>query len=328
LLRNIPRAQPDEGRRGPLMPSSAIVLELDAEQAERLSDALLEAGAASVELEDADAATSRERAAYGEPGEPAARASWQRTRVQVLLDSSVDAKQILERAALAAGLAASPPYSQRLVADQDWVRATQSQFPPVSVGERLWIVPSWHEPPGGDAVVVRIDPGRAFGTGTHPTTRLMLEWLERELKPAVQPANRRQMRVLDYGCGSGILAIAAAKLGAVLVDAVDIDRDALEVCRANALDNAVELRTWHSSEPLDGRYDRVVANILAGPLIELAALLAERLADGGRIALSGILEDQAQEVERSCAASLALHVAARSEGWVLLEGERRKGERR
>jgi ribosomal protein L11 methyltransferase len=298
------------------MPTYALVLELAAEGIDAFSDALLEAGAAAVEIEDADAQGPHERAAYAAPGEALARlpARWRRTRLRVLLESDRDAAGLLERASRAAGVAAPDHFSAAALDDRDWVRATQAQFPSLAIGRRLWIVPSWHSPPRGDVVVVRIDPGRAFGTGSHATTRLVLEWLERELRPGA--------RVLDYGCGSGILAIAAARLGAAEVDVFDIDREALDVCLANARDNAVALRIRGLHEAPQQGYDVVVANILAGPLIELASQLAQAVGAGGRIGLSGVLEEQADEVCAAYGRDLALRVAARSEGWVLLAGGR------
>jgi ribosomal protein L11 methyltransferase len=198
------------------------------------------------------------------------------------------------------------------VPEQDWVRLTQSQFDPIRISDRLWIVPSWHVAPDPAAINLELDPGLAFGTGSHPTTRLCLEWLEREVRPGAT--------VLDYGCGSGILAIAAQKLGAGDTVGVDIDPAALTAAQDNATRNGVRLRIAHSSNDLTERFDRVVANILTNPLMLLAPLLVARLKPGGRIALSGVLESQAEQVVSAYAPHIVLSVGAVHEGWVRLEG--------
>ena len=264
------------------MPWLALRLQVDRVAAEAFSDALLEAGAQSVALEpDGD--------------------------VAAILSLAQDAKSLVEIAAQAAGIAA-PRFSSEPLADEDWVRKTQAQFQPVAIGERLWIGPSWRSPPAG-RVAVRIDPGLAFGTGTHPSTRLVLAWLERTI--------RGGERVLDYGCGSGILAIAAAKLGAARVDGVDLDPQAVQTAAGNALDNGVALNAWLPDALPAGHYDVVVSNILAQPLIVLAPLLAAR---GPRLALAGILEQQAAEVARASEPWMDMRLAGREDRWVLLEG--------
>lgn len=275
------------------MPWRALTLEVAAAQAETLSDALVEQGAQSVWI--------------GEPGHA-------RLQLHVLFDAGADAASLLAAAAAAAGCAL-PSYRCYDVADQDWVRATQAQFPPQCIAGKLWIVPSWDAPPPGAQAVLRLDPGLAFGTGSHPSTRLALAWLAaRGLIGA---------RVLDYGCGSGILAIAAARLGAAHVDAVDIDADALGATDGNARANGVVVGA-HAPERLPpGDYDLVVANILAQPLIVLEPLLAARTRAGGRVALSGIREAQANEVAAAYRGHFAARIAAREEGWALIEGVRR-----
>jgi ribosomal protein L11 methyltransferase len=269
------------------------MLEVTAAQAETLSDALVAQGAQSVWID--------------EPGRA-------RLRLHALFDAGADAATLLDAAAAAAGCP-TPPYRAYDVADEDWVRATQAQFGPLCVAGRLWIVPSWDEPPPGAGVVLRLDPGLAFGTGSHPTTRLVLAWL------AAAPI--AGARVLDYGCGSGILAIAAAKLGAARVDAVDLDGDALSATGGNARANAVAVSALAPERLPPGDYDVVVANILAQPLIVLEPLLAARTRAGGRIALAGILEAQAAEVTAAYGAHFTARVAARQEGWALIEGVRR-----
>jgi ribosomal protein L11 methyltransferase len=262
----------------------ALTLELERAAAEAFSDALLESGAQSVWLEAG--------------------------QVCAILEPRQDARALVAAAAQAAGV--SPPaFSTHTLGEQDWVRASQAQFAPLEVGERLWVGPSWHEPPAG-RVAVCIDPGLAFGTGSHPSTRLVLIFLENAIKGGEA--------VLDYGCGSGILAIAAAKLGAARVDAVDLDPQALETAQANAAANGAPVRAMLPDTLGAAHYDVVVANILAQPLIALAPLLARR---GRRIALSGILEDQAAEVARAYAPWFDMQLAGREQGWALLMGVQR-----
>ena len=276
------------------MPWLGVTLDVESAQAEAFSDARMEEGAQSLWL--------------GEPGAA-------RQRVHALLAERDDAAALLARAATAAGLAL-PPYQTRGIADEDWVRTTQAQFAPLCLEGRLWIVPSWHQAPRDPAAaVVRLDPGMAFGTGSHPSTRLVLAWLARELTPGAS--------VLDYGCGSGILAIAAARLGAASADAVDVDTQALETAADNARANGVALRVFPPERLPPGSYDVVVANILSQPLIVLEPLLAARTRRGGRIALSGILDAQSAEVAAAYAADFTMRVAASEEGWDLLEGTRR-----
>jgi ribosomal protein L11 methyltransferase len=200
------------------------------------------------------------------------------------------------------------------VEEQNWVQLTQSQFDPIRITDRLWIVPSWHEAPAPDAINLILDPGMAFGTGSHPTTRMCLEWLTQEITPGIT--------VLDYGCGSGILGIAASRLGAGPVTGVDIDEQAVRTAADNAANNGVELLLQVSAEPLDGTFERVVANILTNPLKMLAPLLSARVAPGGKLALAGVLESQAQEVIDAYTPFISLHVGATLDGWVRLEGHR------
>jgi len=271
------------------MPWLALTLEVDAAEAEAVSEALLEAEALSVSIDDPLAA---------------------RCRVSALLAQDVDAE------ALVARLFAKPPrYEIGTVADDDWVRRTQAQFPPMLVGERLWVGPSWCTPPAGPRAVVTLDPGLAFGTGTHPSTRLALGFVERTVRGGES--------VLDYGCGSGILAIAAAKLGATRVDAVDVDPQSVETAAGNARANGVTMRAAEPEGLEPELYDIVVSNILAQPLIMLAPLLAARTRAGGLIALSGILDSQAVEVATAYEAYFASRVARSEDGWALVEGRRR-----
>ncbi len=303
----------------------AIELEVDAPQAGPMSDALLELGAQSVTIEDADASTARESALYAEPGTVAADA-WPRNRLSALFAPQAEPAALIGAAAHVAGLRVAPAYRIARIDDEDWVRRTQSQFPPLRAGERLWIVPSWCEAPvEEDAVVVRLDPGVAFGTGAHPTTHLALRWLRRIVSGAEETAapDRHSCRVLDYGCGSGILALAAAKLGASEVVAIDLDSQALGACAANARANGVALQVALPDALPAGPYDVIVANILAEPLIALAPLFAAQARPGARIALSGILESQAAEVAAVYAPDFELVVERIEDGWALLAGSRR-----
>lgn len=291
----------------------SVTLQAESAKAEALSDALMEAGALSVGIEDADAGTAAEKPQFGEPGHHPTRL-WDHSRVVALFDEDIDLAVALARAASEAGFDAVPPFSVSEVAEQNWVQLTQSQFEPIHVTDRLWIVPSWHQAPDASAINIELDPGMAFGTGSHPTTRLCLQWL--------CDAVRAGDTVLDYGCGSGILGIAAARLGAGDVLGVDIDDKALVAAQDNAQRNGVSLRLQHSREPLDARFDIVVANILTNPLCVLAPLLSARVAPDGRIALSGVLEAQAEQVIAAYAPYIALEVGAAHDGWVRLEGRR------
>lgn len=292
----------------------SVSIATDAAHAEALSDALLALGALSVGVEDADAGTERETPQFGEPGSTPA-PLWAHSRVVALFERNADIPLIVAAAAGEAGLDATPPYETVEVAEQDWVRLTQSQFEPIRINDRLWIVPSWHDAPDPGAINLELDPGLAFGTGSHPTTRLCLEWLCGHV-----PAGAS---VLDYGCGSGILAIAAAKLGAGRVVGVDIDENALAAAADNAKRNGVALQLSHSKQPLDTAFDIVVANILTNPLCVLAPLLAERTRTGGRIALSGILSTQVEQVRHAYRPAFELTLWAEKEGWSLLEGVRK-----
>ena len=289
----------------------SLGMETDCLHAEALADALLEHGALAVSIEDADAGTPNESPQFGEPGS-LTRPGWDRSRVVALTAANTDAARLIAACAEQAGLATSPPYTQEAVAEQDWVRVTQAQFEPIRVSARLWIVPSWHDAPDPEAMVLVLDPGMAFGTGSHPTTRLCLEWLERSVTPGLS--------VLDYGCGSGILAIASARLGAAEVVGVDIDEQAVIASRSNAERNGVSARFQGSGRELNGQFDLVVANILANPLKVLAPAICGHVRRGGRLALSGILSEQTGDLIAAYAPYLPLHLADTRDGWVCLAG--------
>lgn len=301
-----------------------LVLNCSEAEAEALSDILLETGVLAVSVEDADSDTGDESPLYGEPGlEPAVQA-WRNNRVVALLPDGLDPCQVLEQLAGHAGRPiAESDWHTREVPDEDWVRLTQSQFGPIQVGDRIWIIPSWHaadpELPSaggrdGDVVRIELDPGLAFGTGSHPTTHLCLEWL------AGRPLAGSTL--LDYGCGSGILAIAAAMLGASSVEAVDIDEQAVQSTRDNALNNRVQVNACLPDAFGPGQFDVVVANILSNPLKVLAPMLANRVAPGGSLVLSGVLERQAREVAAAYAPWLEMNVWQARDGWVCLHGRR------
>ena len=293
-------------------------LALSAPQAlvEPVSDALMdELDALSVSVEDADAGTDGERALFGEPGMPAPAAGWERSTLKALFETQEDAQRaaaLLLAQDWAAGL-----HVQALtaVAEQDWVRITQSQFAPVSITPSFWVVPSWHAPPAAARQVIRLDPGLAFGTGTHPTTRMCLRWL------AQRHAGVDLKRVLDYGCGSGILAIGAWVMGARAIDAVDIDPAAVRATVDNAAQNGVTLSAG-LPEQAHGVYGVVLANILATPLKVLAPLLSSHVQPGGWLVLAGILERQADDISAAYAPWLQLAVADSEEGWILMCGQR------
>jgi ribosomal protein L11 methyltransferase len=275
-----------------------------------------ELGALSVSVEDADADTDDEHALFGEPGMPAPAAGWERSTLKALFESeaaATDAMTLLLAQDWASGLAVQ---SLQQVEEQDWVRLTQSQFAPVEITPSFWIVPTWHEPPAAAQQVIRLDPGLAFGTGTHPTTRMCLRWIARHATSGLRSA-----RVLDYGCGSGILAIGAALHGACEVDALDIDPAAVESTRHNAQANGVTLRAG-LADLAQGHYGIVLANILATPLKLLAPLLCSHLAPGGRLVLAGILERQAEELRAAYAPWCAIDVLDQEDGWILMGGQR------
>ena len=281
-------------------------------QVELISDALMALDALSVSVEDADAHTDQEQALFGEPNMPAPAAGWLRSHLIALFTDEALATDAAKLLALQAFFEDCNLLSINLVPEQDWVRLTQSQFEPVPITPTFWVVPSWHEPPVGAQWVLRLDPGLAFGTGTHPTTRMCLRWIA-EHPPKAQ-------RVLDYGCGSGILAIGAALLGAASVDAVDIDHDAVTAAQANALANQVQLNLGMPDIAV-GVYPLVVANILAAPLKVLAPLLCSHVAHGGTLLLAGLLERQTEEIQEAYKPHLKLEVADTQEGWVLMRGQ-------
>lgn len=283
----------------------------DAASAEPVCDALLELGALSASIEDADAGTPDEQPQFGEPGSVTT-PGWAHSRVVALFEPDADVTAMLADAAAQAGLEAVPAFTVEPVEEQNWVQLTQAQFDPIRVSGRLWIVPSWHESPDPAAINLVLDPGMAFGTGSHPTTRLCLEWLERTITGGES--------LLDYGCGSGILAIAAAKLGAAAVAGVDIDPQAVDAANANAASNDVVARFADSAETLAGEYDVVVANILSNPLRVLAPAICAHVRAGGRLALSGILREQAEEIIAVYAPWIPLQVADMREDWVCLAG--------
>jgi ribosomal protein L11 methyltransferase len=288
------------------------VLEVARDDAEALSEALFDLGALSVSVEDADADTPEEEPLFGEPGHEPTRLAWNRSRVVALLAEDADPALLVAAAANEIGLSPVPAYAVREVEEQDWVRVTQSQFEPIHIGEHIWVVPSWHDAPEPGAVVLELDPGLAFGTGSHPTTRLCMEWLEQHVRPGE--------RTLDYGCGSGILAIVAKKLGAGETVGVDIDPNAVEASRYNAERNHVEATFALPDDAPEGTFDLVVANILSNPLKLMAAMLCARVRPGGRLILSGVLERQAEDVAAAYASAIPLTVWRARDGWVCLHG--------
>ena len=274
-----------------------------------VSEALEALDALSVSVEDADAQTASEQPLFGEPGMPAPREGWQRSLLTALFMTQEAAEEAARLLAVQDYFAGSSVTGVQPLPDQDWVRLTQAQFAPVAITPDFWIVPSWHEAPAQARQLIRLDPGLAFGTGTHPTTRM---------------CDVAGARVLDYGCGSGILAIGAAKYGAAQVDAVDIDPAAVATARDNAANNATSLCSGLPDmvEPAQARYGIVLANILASPLKVLAPLLYAHLAPGGYLVLAGILERQTQELQEAYAPDIELSVADVQDGWVLLTGRR------
>ena len=279
---------------------------------DELSEALEALDALSVSVEDADAATDAEQALFGEPDMPPPKGGWQRSRVTALFNTEAQARESAQLLAAQDFFGACSLLGVVALVDQDWVRLTQSQFAPVEITPEFWIVPTWHEPPAAAKQVIRLDPGLAFGTGTHPTTRMCLKWIAKQ-----QDAANQFKRVLDYGCGSGILAIGAAKFGANDIDAVDIDPAAVESTLLNAEANHVALKTG-LPDKVSGHYQTVLANILASPLKVLAPLLCARVEKGGSLVLAGILARQEEELKLAYAPYCKLAVSDTEDGWILM----------
>ncbi len=291
-----------------------LTVTASASHAEMLSEALLTLGALSVDIHDADVDTPNEQAMFGEPGEPAPHL-WSHNRVTALFDEETPIDAIMLKAAHAIGLKQPPAYDIATLADNDWVRLTQLQFNPIRISQRLWIVPTWHTPLDPGAINITLDPGLAFGTGSHPTTRLCLRWLDSHLQEGEY--------VLDYGCGSGILAIAALKLGAASATGVDVDAQAVQASRHNAMANQVDAQFYLPDAALKQQADIVIANILTNPLKVLAPLLAGSTRQGGQIVLSGVLSEQAEDVMEIYGQWFDFRPPAMEEGWACLSGMKR-----
>jgi ribosomal protein L11 methyltransferase len=286
-----------------------LVLLVPEAAVEPVSDALDALDALSVSVEDADALTPAEQALFAEPGMPPPKEGWSRSRVVALFQTETAAREAADLIEPQDFFLGAQVQGVRAVPEQDWVRLTQSQFEPVEITPSFWIVPSWHEPPAAARHIIRLDPGLAFGTGTHPTTRMCLRWIARNGMPG--------QRVLDYGCGSGILAIGAGIFGAAQVVAVDIDPAAVESTRINASANRVSLQSG-LPDAADGRFDVVLANILATPLKLLAPLLCDRVAVNGHLVLAGILSRQAEELRQAYASWVNLDISEEEDGWILM----------
>jgi len=288
---------------------------------ETLSDALGALDAMSVSVEDADAQSDAEQALFGEPGMAPPKDGWPRSRVSALYATKELAQDGVTRLQTEAFFANCQILEVQEVPEQDWVRLTQSQFTPVEITPEFWIVPSWHQPPTQARITIRLDPGLAFGTGTHATTRMCLRWIAQQCHAGLGAVGSGLGRVLDYGCGSGILAIAAAKHGAQDIDAIDIDAAAVESTRLNAQANQVRL-TAGLPTVVSGLYQTVLANILATPLKVLAPLLWSHVAPGGSLVLAGILERQADELKAAYATCCQLMISDSEDGWILMSARR------
>ena len=295
-----------------------IVLEIKYEYTSNFSDALLSAGAMSVTVEDADAGTNEEHPVFDEPDSQNNGATWSNSRITTLLSADTNPDNLVAYAATKSGLEQIPSYIVRTVEEKDWVSLTQSQFDPIPIGRNIWIVPSWHEIPSKNAIIIKMDPGLAFGTGSHPTTQLCIKWLEEYVK--------KEFFVLDYGCGSGILAIAASKLGAQHIEGVDIDSQAIVVAAENAKRNNCTISFYlpedFTMQNSGNKYNIVIANILSRPLQSLATTLTFHIAANGYIALSGILKQQANDVISAYAPYVKLSLWKQQEEWVLLTGQK------
>ena len=296
-----------------------LLLKIDAteQNADAISDALMRIGALSASIEDANAETLAEQAIFGEPGDPPP-GIWQQNIVTAMFDETTDVALVMQ--ALSQDTAITQfQYHTESIADQDWVRATQAQFDPIKITDHLWIVPTWHTAPHSSAVNIVLDPGLAFGTGSHPTTHLCLEWLTQQ--DLNNPPNNRS--VLDYGCGSGILAIAAKKLGASDVVGVDIDAQAIIASNYNARQNQAQIEFFDANQFSHQTFDLVVANILSSALMVLAPALAKYCKVGGKLALSGILETQAETLIMRYSEWFAMDRPIQKDAWILLTGTKR-----
>lgn len=300
-----------------------LIVRADAERAEALSDALLDQGALSVDIHDAAADTQDEQMLFGEPGEPTGEI-WQNAEVSALFEQTADIAEVLRNISVIMPGGEQLNYHVERIEEQDWVRLTQSQFDPIQISHRLWIVPTWHPTPDPTAINLILDPGLAFGTGSHPTTQLCLGWLDQNLNPG--------NRIIDYGCGSGILAIAALKLGASHVTGIDIDPQAIKASQDNALRNQCDpskflfVTAQHaqgSDASSDNPVDVIVANILTNPLMLLAPVLAGAVRSEGKIVLAGILQEQAEEVKQVYQQWFDMRTVTSQEGWVLLSGSKK-----
>jgi ribosomal protein L11 methyltransferase len=291
----------------------SLRIEADSQNADLLSDTLMEVGALSASIEDANAETPDEQPIFGEPGDPPP-GIWNKNIISALLADDADIPEVISQLEQLTEIK-NLRYTTQKVEEQDWVRATQSQFDPIKITDDLWIVPTWHDAPNPNALNIILDPGLAFGTGSHPTTHLCLAWLVNEIKP--------QHEVLDYGCGSGILAIAAKKLGAKEVVGVDIDAQAIIASQFNAEQNHVEADFYMATHYPEKPADIVVANILSSALMVLAPALARACKTNGRIALSGILREQAEQVSAIYAEWFNMDTPVFMDSWVLLSGTKK-----
>jgi ribosomal protein L11 methyltransferase len=283
------------------------------QNAELISDALMELGALSASIEDANAETDTEQAIFGEPGDPPP-GIWQQNIVTAMFDQACDAQQVVS-ALIQATAIPQFKFTTEIIAEQDWVRATQAQFEPIKITDNLWIVPTWHVAPNSEAVNIVLDPGLAFGTGSHPTTHLCLAWLTQQ--------NLHNKSVLDYGCGSGILAIAAKKLGAGTVVGVDIDAQAIIASGYNAEQNQVSIDFFDANDFTHQTFDLVVANILSSALMVLAPVLAKYCKTGAKLALSGILEAQTEALIARYSEWFNMDSPKQNDAWILLTGTKR-----
>ena len=290
--------------------------------ADLISDALMATGALSASIEDANAETPAEQAIFGEPSSANIQypppGIWQQNIVTAMFNEDVNLEKTITALCSETGIAHFK-YHTETIAEQDWVRATQAQFHPIEITPKLWIVPTWHDAPNVDAINIVLDPGLAFGTGSHPTTSLCLQWLSQQ--------NLKNKQVLDYGCGSGILAIAAKKLGAHHVVGVDIDSQAIIASQYNAQQNQAEINFVDANafthEEFDHEFDVVVANILSSALMVLAPILAKHCKTGAKLALSGILESQKQQLIARYSEWFDMNAPSQEDAWILLTGIKR-----
>jgi len=290
-----------------------LIVQINKEDVDSISDFLIELGAISTSIEDTNLNQKNEELIFGVPNIESQQ-FWENNTVQALFEKKINI-EIIKAAIKNKFSNAVLSLSIEEVEDKDWVKSTQTQFSPIRINDKLWIIPTWHKIQDKNAINLLLDPGLAFGTGAHPTTHLCLLWLLDNIN--------QNLSVLDYGCGSGILGIAAKKIGAKKVIGVDIDSQAVKASKDNSEMNNVKISWSNAKEKIDFKADLIVANILSSALSILAPILAEYSITNGRIALSGILESQEDDIKKIYSPWFDFDPSYKKDGWILISGTKR-----